>query len=77
MPNTLSLHAKARRQTDWKNIRVVRIPYDGTPNPKNPYDKLFPEEREKKIIAICRKIWLRILAEDKAKQNKQNKNLEL
>ena len=77
MPNTISLHAKVKRQTDWKDIRVVRIPYDGTPNPKNPYDKLLPEEREKKIIAICRKIWLRMIDEDKAKQNKQNKNLEL
>ena len=71
MPNTISLHAKAKRQTDWKNIRVVRMPYDGTPNPKNPYDKLFPEERKKKIIAICRKIWLRMIEEDKTKQNKK------
>ena len=70
MPNTISLHAKVKRQTDWKDIRVIRRPHAGTPNPKNPYDKLLPEEREKKIIAICRKIWLRMIEEDKTKQQK-------
>jgi len=74
MLNTISLiQAKTKKPIDWKNIRVIRIPYDGTPNPKNPYDKLLPEEREKKIVAVCREIWLRILEEDKTKQ----KNLEL
>lgn len=71
MLNTISLiQAKTKKQIDWKNIRVIRIPYDGTPNPKNPYDKLLPEEREKKIIAVCRKIWLKMIEEDKAKQQK-------
>jgi len=71
MLNTIpSIQVKTKKWVDWKNIRVIRIPYDGTPNPKNPYDKLLPEEREKKIISICRKIWLRIIDEDKAKQNK-------
>lgn len=72
MLNTTSLiQAKTRKQIDWKNIRVIRIPYDGTPNSKNPYDKLLPEEREKKIIAICREIWLRMIEEDKTKQQQK------
>jgi len=71
MPNTISLiNAKTKKPINWDNIRVIRIPYDGAPNPQNPYDKLSPEEREKKIITICRKIWLRMLEGRKAKQQK-------
>lgn len=58
-------------------MRVIRIPYNGTPNPKNPYDKLSPEEREKKIITVCRKIWLRILEEERRRKKEEEKILEL
>ena len=68
MSNTASLiQVKAKEKVDWKNIRIIRMSYSGTPNPKNPYDKLCSEEREKKIIVICRKIWLRMIEEDKQK----------
>jgi hypothetical protein len=68
MPNTTSLiQVKTKKRVDWKDMKVIRIPYDGAPNLQNPYDKLSPEEREKKIIAICRKIWLRKLEKDKTK----------
>lgn len=71
MPNTISLiQVKTKKRVDWKDMRAIWIPYDGTPNPKNPYDKLLPEEREKKIVAICREIWLRMLEEDKTKSKK-------
>lgn len=70
MPNIASLiQVKAKRKMAWRNIRIIRMPYDGTPNPKNPYDKLSSEEREKKIIAICRKIWLRMIEEDRKIKN--------
>lgn len=71
MPNAISLtNAKTKKPVDWNNIKVVRIPYDGAPNRQNPYDRLTLEEREKKIIAICRKIWLRRIEEGKTKQEK-------
>ena len=37
------------------------ISYDGTPNPRNPYDKLTSEERHKKIVRLYAKIYLRMV----------------
>lgn len=37
------------------------ISYDGTPNPRNPYDKLTSEERYKRIVKLYAKIYLRMV----------------
>ena len=52
---------------DIKNIDIEIIPYDGTPNPRNPFDRLTPEERHKKIVEIYAQIYLKMV-----KKNKQN-----
>ena len=52
---------------DTKNINIEIIPYDGIPNPRNPFDRLTPEERHKKIVEIYAQIYLKML-----KKNKQN-----
>lgn len=40
--------------------RVEIIPHDGGTNPRNPYDQLTPEERHKKIVQLCARIYLRM-----------------
>ena len=37
-------------------IAVTLIPPDDEPNPNNPYDRLPPEEREKRIVELCARI---------------------
>jgi hypothetical protein len=56
------------------NIDIEIIPYDGTPNPRNPFDRLTPEERRKKIVEIYAQIYLKMVREKQ--QNKSNLNKE-
>ena len=48
---------------DINNIGIEIIPYDGTPNPRNPFDRLTPEERRKKIVEIYAQIYLKMVRE--------------
>jgi|Deesub1362B_J571_1020462.scaffolds.fasta_scaffold00032_6 hypothetical protein len=45
---------------DLKDIEIEIIPYDGTPNPRNPFDRLTPEERHKKIVEIYAQIYIKM-----------------
>jgi len=47
-----------------KNIEIEIAPYDGTPNPRNPYDRLTAEERHKKIVELYGRIYLRMLGKE-------------
>lgn len=44
-----------------KNIEIEIIPYDGSPNPRNPYDWLTPEERHKKIVELYAQLCIKIM----------------
>jgi len=37
-------------------ITVTLVPPDDEPNPNNPYDRLPPEERERRIVELCARI---------------------
>ena len=51
---------EARRKIDWSSIKVKIVSADKDhPNPSNPYAKLSPKEREKGIVSLCAKIWVR------------------
>lgn len=55
-------------------IDIEIIPYDGTPNPRNPFDRLTPEERRKKIVEIYAQIYLKMVIQKQ--QNNSNLNKE-
>jgi len=59
---------------DINNINIEIIPYDETPNPRNPLDRLTSEERRKKIVEIYAQIYLKMLREKQ--QNNSNMNKE-
>jgi hypothetical protein len=59
---------------DINNIDIEIIPYDGTPNPRNPFDRLTSEERRKKIVEIYAQIYLKMVREKQ--QNNSNLNKE-
>ncbi len=42
------------------NAKLIIVPHDGGTNPRNPYDQLTPEERHKKIVQLCARIYLRM-----------------
>ncbi len=58
---------------DINNIDIEIIPYDGTPNPRNPFDRLTPEERRKKIVKIYAQIYLKIVREKQQNNSSLNK----
>ncbi len=47
-----------------KDIEIEIEPYDGTPNPRNPYDRLTPEDRHRKIVEIYARIYLRMMGKN-------------
>jgi len=49
-------------------IAVTLIPPDGEPNPNNPYDRLPPEEREKRIVELCARIHRRRSGDEAGKR---------
>jgi hypothetical protein len=57
---------------DIENIEIEIIPYDGTPNLRNPFDRLTPEERRKKIVEIYAQIYLKMVRQKQ--QNNSNLN---
>lgn len=44
-----------------KDIEIEIVTYDGTPNPRNPYDRLTPEDRHRKIVELYARIYLRMV----------------
>lgn len=42
------------------DAELIIIPHDGGSNPRNPYDRFTPENREKKLVGLCARIYLRI-----------------
>lgn len=56
--------AMAKRARDLKNIEIEMIPYDGTPNPHNPHDRLTPEARYKKLVTTFAQILLEMRAQE-------------
>jgi len=46
-----------------ENMEIEIIPYDGTSNPRNPFDRLTPEEIRKKVVKIYAQIYLKIVRE--------------
>jgi len=55
------------------DIDIEIIPYDGTPNPRNPFDRLTPEERRKKIVQIYAQIYLKMVREKQLNNSSSNK----
>lgn len=47
-----------------QDIEVEILPYDGTPNPRNPFDRLTPEDRHRKIVELYARIYLRMLEKE-------------
>ena len=59
---------------DIENMEIEIIPYDGTPNPRNPFDRLTPEERRKKIVEIYAQIYLKMLKDKQEKMENKKQN---
>jgi len=55
------------------NIDIEIISYDGTPNPRNPFDRLTPEERRKKIVEIYAQIYLKMVRQKQQSNSNLNK----
>lgn len=47
-----------------RDIEIEIVPYDGTPNPRNLYDRLTPEERHRKIVELYARIYLRMMGKE-------------
>ncbi len=52
--------------------KLIIIPQDGTSNTRNPYDRFNPEERQKKILELCARIYLRMQSEETDTTNVQS-----
>lgn len=61
------------KRKDIENMEIEIIPYDGTPNPRNPFDRLTPEERRKKIVQIYAQIYLKMVREKQLNNSSSNK----
>jgi hypothetical protein len=61
-----------RDKIDPRNMPIEISPYDGEPNPRNPFDRLTPEERHKKIVEIYAKIYLKITDEKERKKSSED-----
>lgn len=49
-----------RKKIDWSSIRVKIVSADKDhPNEGNPYTKFSPKEREKAIVSLSVRIWVR------------------
>lgn len=57
---------------DLKDIEIEIIPYDGTLDHRNPYDRFTPEERHRKIVELYTQLYLKLL--EKGKQNSFSKS---
>ena len=59
-----------KSKIDWGSIKIRIVPADKDhPNEGNPYAKLSPKEREKAIVSVSAKIWVRhIRAKSSGKQ---------
>ena len=60
-----------KRRQDLSHIPIEIMPYDGSVNPSNPFDRLTPEERYQKIAELWAKLYLRVL--DKRRKASQAK----
>lgn len=48
----------------FKGIKVSFVPYDGSPNPRNPFDHLSPGERVARIRRVLARVALRRMADE-------------
>ena len=48
------------------NAKLVIIPHDGGTNPSNPHDQLTPQERHKKILQLCARVYLKMRSQPAA-----------
>lgn len=62
--------------TKLKDVELEIVPYDGTPNPRNPYDRLTHEERQRKIVELYAKICLRMLGKKAESSYMTEENLK-
>ena len=61
------------KRKDIENMEIEIIPYDGTPNPRNPFDRPTPEERRKKIVEIYAQIYLKMVRQKQQCNSNLNK----
>ena len=55
---------------DWSSIKVKIVSADKDhPNPGNPYATLSPKEREKMIVSLSAKIWVRHVRSKLSEEN--------
>jgi len=53
-----------RQKIYWNNIKISIVPADkNNPNPHNPCAKLSRKEREREIVSIAARIWVRAMKE--------------
>lgn len=54
-----------RQKIDWDNIKITIIPADkNNPNPHNPCASLSKAEREKRIVSIGARIWVKAVRKE-------------
>lgn len=51
----------------FKGIKVSLVPHDGSPNPRNPFDRLSPEERAVRMRRVLARVALRTVADGSVK----------
>ena len=59
-----------RQKIDWGNIPITVIG-EGTPNSKNPYAVLSPEERMAHLKELCENIYLRMSEKSRSEDRKK------
>lgn len=51
-----------RQKIDWDNIKISVVPADkNNPNPHNPCASLSKAERERRIVSIAARIWVKAI----------------
>jgi len=59
-----------RQKIDWDNIKISIVPADkNNPNPLNPCSKLTKEQREKEIVSIAARIWVKGMKKEKVEKD--------
>ena len=59
-----------RQKIDWDNIKITIVPADkNNPNPYNSCNGLSKAERERRIVSIAARIWVKSMGERDVKSN--------
>ena len=53
------------------NAKLNITSHDGGSNPRNPYDRFTPDDREKKIVELCVRIYLRMRSKQDGEANRE------